>query len=56
MLRDENGISHETYTALYHVCVYEGHLELWEKICKQVDATDDRFYLKENAPRLYELV
>ena len=55
MLRDEEGVNHSTYAKLYELFVYNGHLELWKGVCKNVDATDGRFYLSEDAPRLYKL-
>lgn len=55
MLRTEDGVSHHTYEKLYSLCVYEGHHQLWLKISEYVEATDNRFYLKEDAPNLANL-
>ncbi len=56
MLRDENGVSHQTYCKLYDLFIKRACFHLWEKISGYVEATDDRYYLEEDAPRLYELV
>jgi hypothetical protein len=55
MLRDEDGVSHKTYEKLYQMFVIDGHTELWRKISRYVDATDDRFYIAEDAPSLIEI-
>lgn len=52
MLRDDNGISEYTYNLLYDVFYTTDNAGLWYKISRQVDATDGRFYLRDDAPSL----
>ena len=56
MLRNEEGVDDQTYIKLYELFVYNGHLELWKGVCKNVEATDGRFYLLDVAPSLLDLL
>ena len=56
MLRNEEGVDNPTYVKIYELFVYSGHLDLWRGCCKNVDATDGRFYLSEDAPNLLDLL
>ena len=48
MLRDENGISEDTYDALCQMFVATGNMDLWHEISLRVEATDGRFYIPED--------